>query len=697
MISGKKEHSESEVTKTLFYIRSIKTSYARDPWLTSVIVLAVFYVIVFSIYSIMKMYSLSASGWDLGLDSQIMFSTLHGKLFYSNLLGFSILQEHFSPFIFVILGEYALYPSPLTLLVLQAFFVSFATIPLYLFGRRLLELRARGPSRVQKSLPFLVVMTYYFSPLTQGLIFFDFHIMSFLPFFFFLSFYAYVNGKRLLNIISLIFIVSLHSNFVFIAAMVILSEYILSRVYFRHNLNSDRAMGNLPGSKNGRWHMAIILFSFLILLGYLILAGFLKSVVSGTTALDITLQTGEVGGYSSITGLIYGIVTNPGGVMSLLTNNSTQKLVMFYYGFGSGGFLSLLSPVTLLTSIPYFLYAFLSTNTAYYALGYQYPAMFLPSIFISSMIAVAIMPDFVKNLSIPKYKELSGKISVSVLFIFLVGGLVISASVDPISTQPLYRPIDAFSTYHAPNIGESTSAVLYLSEHINKSAYLLTQNNLFPFFSLFLNAYSTPWSPGVNNTTASNFEYIIGDYASPWVSSYNGKEPSIFSLIQKDLENHTYGVYLESGSILAIKKGYTQKPVYQTLFRYDYTPRTLHIDNGHILSNGTLEATNVSNAFVWNGPYVTLYPGHYNLSFHIGLKNFSQDNFLQLEMTDFSGSNIIFNDNISGISVNSTAPYFFTVSTPINVVSPIYSVEFRGYGNFTGTVFLKNITVMQSQ
>ena len=115
------------------------------------------------------MYSLSASGWDLGLDSQIMFSTLHGKLFYSNLLGFSILQEHFSPFIFVILGEYALYPSPLTLLVLQAFFVSFATIPLYLFGRRLLELRARGPSRVQKSLPFLVVMTYYFSPLTQGL------------------------------------------------------------------------------------------------------------------------------------------------------------------------------------------------------------------------------------------------------------------------------------------------------------------------------------------------------------------------------------------------------------------------------------------------------------------------------------------------------------------------------------------------
>ena len=105
----------------------------------------------------------------------------------------------------------------------------------------------------------------------------------------------------------------------------------------------------------------------------------------------------------------------------------------------------------------------------------------------------------------------------------------------------------------------------------------------------------------------------------------------------------------------------------------------------------------MSNAFVWNGPYVTLYPGHYNLSFHIGLKNFSQDNFLQLEMTDFSGSNIIFNDNISGISVNSTAPYFFTVSTPINVVSPIYSVEFRGYGNFTGTVFLKNITVMQSQ
>lgn len=697
MVSGKKEQNVKKEGKIHSHLKSVKSSLSSDPWLSAVVILAIFYAIVFSIYSILKMYSLNASGWDLGLDSQIMFSTLHGKLFYSNLLGFSLLQEHFSPFVFAILGGYAIYPSPLTLLALQAFFVSFATVPLYLFGRKFLDLRANEPSKLQKSLPLLVVVAYYFSPLTQGLIFFDFHIMSFLPFFFFLSFYAYISGKRLLNVISLIFIVSLHSNFVFIAAMVILTQYILSKVYFKRIGNTARTLflSHEPG--RGRRHLAFALLSFLLLFSYLIFAGFMKSMVSGTAALDITLQTGEVGGYSSLTGLLSGIFTNPGGVLSLLSSNSTQKLVMIYYGFGSGGFLSLLSPVTLLTSIPYFLYAFLSSNTAYYALGYQYPAMLLPPIFVSTMIAVAVMPDFVRKLSIPKYKELSTKISVSVLFIFLISGLLISASVDPISTQPLYRPVDAFSTYHAPSIGESTSAVLYLSDHINRSAYVLTQNNLFPFFSLFQNAYSTPWSPGVNNTTASNFEYIIGDYASPWVTSYNGQEPSIFTLIHKDLVNHSYGVYLESGSILAIKKGYTQKPVYQTLVSYDYNPANLNIDNGHILANGTLEAKNVSNAFVWNGPYVTLFPGQYNLSFHIGMKNFSLGNYLQLEVSAFSGSAILLKDNVSGIAVNSTGPDFFTVHTHINVVSPLYSAEFSGYGNFTGTVYLENISVMQTQ
>ena len=186
MTSGKVENIQSEKGKLHLFLESVGYKFAKDPWLIPVVILAIVYTIIFSAYSILKMLSLSASGWDLGLESQIMYTTLHGKLFYTNLLGFSLLQEHFSPFVFVILGVYSIHPGPAILLILQAIFVSFAAMPLYLFGKKLLEMKINKPSKWHKSLLLLVVLGYFLSPLTQGLIFFDFHIMSFLPFFYFL-------------------------------------------------------------------------------------------------------------------------------------------------------------------------------------------------------------------------------------------------------------------------------------------------------------------------------------------------------------------------------------------------------------------------------------------------------------------------------------------------------------------------------
>ena len=666
----------------------------KDPLLILIIFLAVFFTIIFSIYSILKLYSLSASAWDLGLESQIMFNTLHGKLFYSNLLGTSLLQEHFSPFVFIILGIYSIYPGPSILLILQASFVSFAVIPLYLFGTKFMELKIKNPTKILKALLVLVVIGYFFSPYTQGLIFFDFHIMSFLPFFFFLSFYAFIKGKRLLNVISLAFIVSLHSNFIFISAMIIVTEYLFSKMYLNDAQTSKvkNQKNSISGSNQSKISIKTISISFVILLTYVIFASYIKSLFLGTGVIDLSLQTGEVGGYSSVTGLLHGIVSNPIGVISLLSQNSSQKLFLIYYGFSSGGFLSFLSPIVLISSIPYILYAFLSTNTAYYALGYQYPAMFLPPIFISAIVSVISVPKFVKKISFHKHKELSYKITVSVIFILLVGGIMTSATVDPISTQPLYRPVDAFSTYHTPNVDGSTKAIVFLSNNINRSASILTQNNLFPFFSTFINAYSTPWSPGVNNTTANNFEFIVGEYGNPWINSFQGSEPSIYSLISEDLQNKTYGIYLESDNIIAIKKGYTGLPVYGKLLTNDFNGTNLHVDKGTVLKSGLIEASNVKNAFVWNGPYINLFPGSYNVSFKLSIMNFSINNFLELDVSSYSGANILFNFVINS---STTSLHYFNVNASISLSQPTMGVEFRGYGNFAGTVYLNHISLKQ--
>ncbi|WP_061951218.1 DUF2079 domain-containing protein [Acidiplasma cupricumulans] len=60
------------------------------------------FTILFSYYSILKAYNFQAYAWDLGLYSQVFYSVLKGKFFYTSLLGSSYLAEHFSPFIFLI-------------------------------------------------------------------------------------------------------------------------------------------------------------------------------------------------------------------------------------------------------------------------------------------------------------------------------------------------------------------------------------------------------------------------------------------------------------------------------------------------------------------------------------------------------------------------------------------------------------------
>lgn len=696
-----KESAKDKVTPKQFIlpIRMKLASLKRDPVLLAVIFLSFIFFLGYSEFSILKMYSLSSSGWDLGLQAQVMYTTLHGQLFYTNLLGFSLLQEHFSPFVFLILGVFWIHQTPITLLVLQAFFVSFASVPLYLFGRvymSRLEIKAGLPESL---LLLALVLSYLLSPLTQGLIFFDFHIMAFLPFFFFLSFYAFFSGRKLLNILSLALVVSLHSNFVFIAAMIIVTEYLLS--YFlkrrtRQGVNNTQIELSDPNPRRKYESYLTVVFSFALLFVYLVLAGYAKSTIAGSSGFDFTFHTGEVGGYSSISGLAAGLFTNPSGVAQLFSHDYMQKLTLLYYAFGSTGFLSFLSPVALLTSIPYFLYSFLSTNTAYYSLGYQYPAMLIPSVFISSAVTIAVLSSVMNVKSGKSIVKKRLKVAFSILLVLLVAGSVNSVMVDPLSQGPLYHPIDAFNIYHDPNVGNSTSAIVFLSNNINKSANILTQNNLFPFFSTFPNSYSTPWSPGVNNTTISNFEYLIADYSNSWATASNGPEPSIASAINRLLSEHTYGIYAEGASVLAIKKGYNASPQYFDPVNAVYTPSSLHIDKGTILMNGSLAATNANQSFLWNGPYISLMPGTYEISYSIGLQNFSIGSYLNLDISSSSGASTFYNTSIKGNASSSANTSFLTLHAFVTLKFPAFGVEFRGYGSFNGTVFLNSIAVKQT-
>ena len=83
-------------------------------------------------------------GQDLAYFAQIMHTTLHGHLFWGNMLQDVLYTRpvttdfagHNSPFMFVLLPFYAVFPSPITLLVLRNIVIILCAVPTYLIARR---------------------------------------------------------------------------------------------------------------------------------------------------------------------------------------------------------------------------------------------------------------------------------------------------------------------------------------------------------------------------------------------------------------------------------------------------------------------------------------------------------------------------------------------------------------------------------
>ncbi|MDE1820207.1 MAG: DUF2079 domain-containing protein [Euryarchaeota archaeon] len=122
---------------------------------------------------------------DTGQSNQILYTTIFDhRLFYYpwgwlSTQG-SYFGGHFAPFLFVLLPLYAPFPTPETLLALQAVALGLAAFPLYGFARRRL-----GSDRQALG----IAAIYLAAPLTLAGTWDGFHLEAFLPFFFFSAFY----------------------------------------------------------------------------------------------------------------------------------------------------------------------------------------------------------------------------------------------------------------------------------------------------------------------------------------------------------------------------------------------------------------------------------------------------------------------------------------------------------------------------
>jgi uncharacterized membrane protein len=144
---------------------------------------AIGYGLYFSFYTIRNHHNLQTASLDLGLEDNLLWNLVHGGPFLKTSPPFGPVGSHFgyhATFFSYVLGLfYALVPRPETLLVLQAFLIGAAAVPLFLFARRKL-----GPWPA-----LLVAFLYLFYPPVHGSNLYDFHYLPLGPFFLWLTLY----------------------------------------------------------------------------------------------------------------------------------------------------------------------------------------------------------------------------------------------------------------------------------------------------------------------------------------------------------------------------------------------------------------------------------------------------------------------------------------------------------------------------
>ena len=144
--------------------------------------IVVIYAVVFSYLTVLKLEALGMHAWDLGIYLQAIHTTAtSGKLFYTTAeLPYTLtaippgtqFAVHFSPILFLIVPVYALFQTPITLLVIKSTVIAIGAIPVFLLAKKILGTPIWG---------LFFAIGYLLYPALQGINWYDFQPQSFFP------------------------------------------------------------------------------------------------------------------------------------------------------------------------------------------------------------------------------------------------------------------------------------------------------------------------------------------------------------------------------------------------------------------------------------------------------------------------------------------------------------------------------------
>ena len=445
------------------------------------------YTAAMSWYTVSKHNSFTTYAWDLGIFDQSFWTTVNLGMVFVNTCERHLVESgsffgvHFSPILFLLVPFYYLHQSPVTLLVLQSLIIGLSAYPIFLIARE----------RLTEETAAALAVIYLLNPAIHGVNSYDFHVQSLLPLIFnYLLLYTLRwDTKRMVA-------ASILALTVQEQVVVVMLSYVAFLVVHRAY---QGARWREPGAIRGEI-MPILAVLAVTVLWWALSASVLHHFNPDVSQHLRAVQNFAILEVDSPAEVPLRVFTDPAKAFRAISYDWFDKNVYVLSLFTPSLFLCFLSPATLIPTAPWFAVSILSNYPPYYRLGFQYPALVIPFIYVSLIRGLERL-----SLSLKEDNSVSLKA-------VLTGLLVINVA-SCVALSPLSPFTDGFNlspAYIKPCTSERSRRLTEMLALIPPQASVLTQDNIFPHLSGRADAYVfTPYIPDDEETWNRTLEMTL--------------------------------------------------------------------------------------------------------------------------------------------------------------------------------------------
>ena len=425
----------------------------------------ILYIIILSSFSIAKHRNFRSFAWDLGIYNQAVWTTaMGGSIFQYNCESFlvesgSFFGVHFSPILYILVPFYRIFPWPETLLVVQTIILGLSALPLYLITRDL----------INDYTALFVSFLYLVNPVVHGINCYDFHVQCFLPFLAFSSIYYLNRNEWKPYFVSSLLSLMVEEHFLYTMTFFIFA-------FLTRSFIASHRRDNIF-TKESSYQVALLAAIFYWAMLSSSIIRFFNPIKSPILVAGRHYNVLGVNDPAKIPGYI---LAKPQAALDALKFNLFDKFMYLLQIFGPVSFLSFLSPVILVSTLPWFAISLLSNYLPYYSIGYQYPAYVVPFIYIS----------FIKGLNVLKTRYKRNFTVTELRTTALVVNIVLFGFLSPIS--PFVLNFGGIPSYYVENNRDHSFLLETFVKRIPRGSTVLTQDNIFPHLSSSDTSYVVP-------------------------------------------------------------------------------------------------------------------------------------------------------------------------------------------------------------